>query len=965
MRFSRDAGRLLFVVPVLAMAVGLAGAGAIWAREVSQARQRDMRTASQVATAVARTAGVDVDGLRGASALVADDEQVSPAELASYGRELFGGSAIRVLAVAYQVDDAGRAALEARIGHEITDAAPGGREVRAEQRSTYVPVVAAVAADPSITPRIGIDLLSDPTRAAAIAHAAAQPAPTISAPLTIVPTGRVGYLTVTALRTPAGKVVGYLTAVFAIEDVLDQALANTDGRSQAAIFDHGVRIAGTLDGGASAAVVIGGRPFVIRADEPTGANPWSALALAVGAVLVGVALAVSISRLRRSERSASALAANLARDRTGAMRLAELGGPLTSARTRADVVDLVGRHAADVANADHAALSFVEGALLRTATSRGTGPPDDAHELVPLDTHLPRTEAVRSGVVVTLEDISSYQREHPDLLASARARGVASVAAIPLVDASGAVFGVLDLVWRDRQTFPEPDQVRLRTLGALVAGTLQRVDVAELEARRAEHLAAFAQRLAVAATAADVHAVVDRDGAELLAAAHTDCVVVAADGGLEQRGGDPPIDAAAMASAVERALGGDDVAAVTDDAGRVVFVALALRVGQDVRGVMRVSWGTPIVVDPRLRTTLRTVADLTGQALVRARSTDATVRHADGLAGLAEQLARATSLEQVSAAASDYLPAIIDAADVHLAVDGEPGGDGERHPLTDTSGEMVGELVVTWPAATAPDAAQQERLRAAIRLIDDTVRRVDIQRSTSQTLLSLRQRLLRPLPSPHGLELAARYRPTSRPLGMGGDWYDVIERPNGTVAIVIGDVVGHGIPAIATMIHVSTILGGLVRSGTAEIELMGRASAMLDGDGMVATAQVLVIDPGASSLTMVSAGHPPPLLRSPDGTVDQLPVAAQPPLGVGDGTGPVVHVEFPVGAVVLGYTDGLVERRGESIDTGISRLADVLASTNGSVRGTIAAVLSAMGREESDRGDDDIAIVVAEHRASR
>ena len=82
---------------------------------------------------------------------------------------------------------------------------------------------------------------------------------------------------------------------------------------------------------------------------------------------------------------------------------------------------------------------------------------------------------------------------------------------------------------------------------------------------------------------------------------------------------------------------------------------------------------------------------------------------------------------------------------------------------------------------------------------------------------------------------------------MGGDWYDVVERRDGRVGIVIGDVVGHGISAIATMIHVSTILSGLVRSDVAVDEIIGQASSMLDVDGMIGTAQVLLIDPGATS----------------------------------------------------------------------------------------------------------------------
>jgi serine phosphatase RsbU (regulator of sigma subunit) len=113
----------------------------------------------------------------------------------------------------------------------------------------------------------------------------------------------------------------------------------------------------------------------------------------------------------------------------------------------------------------------------------------------------------------------------------------------------------------------------------------------------------------------------------------------------------------------------------------------------------------------------------------------------------------------------------------------------------------------------------------------------------------------------------------------------------------------------------------------------------------------------------VSAGHPPPLLRRPGGTVARLPEATHAPLGVGDGTGRPVEVAFPPGSCVLGYTDGLVERRGEAIDVGISRLADVFASTNGSVWGTVSAVLRAMTPAAEDRGGDDVAVVVAQHRS--
>ena len=844
------AGRTLFVVPALAMALGLVAAGAIWAREVSQARQRDLRAATQVATALARAAGVHIDGLRGASALVADDDEVSSAELTAFANDLLRDSSIAVVARAAPVSDADRADFEARLGRPIIAVRSDGTVAPEARRDTYLPIVDAVRRDESIRVMIGLDLLSSPDRARAVAEATASGAPTISAPVSLAPSGRTGYLAVSALRTPTGRVVGYLTASFAIGGVVDEALATLGHRPAVALYDGGERIAGTLEGGATAPLVLGGRTLLVRAEDQTPPTVWPAIVIAVGALLAGIALALSICRLRRSERTASALA--------------DLGRELTMVASRDEVTRLVDERAAAILGGD---------------------------------------------------------------------RAVRDTAAAQLLD-------------------------------ALVAGTLQRVDAARLEAERSERLAAFAQRLASAATAADVRAVVAADGAELVGAAHADCVLVAPSGALEDSEAEvPDAPAAAVAAAVDRVLAGGDEVTITGDAGRVAFAALPLRAGQTVRGAIRLAWRAPIDADGRVWTTLRTVADLTGQALVRARATDDSVRHADGLARLAEELAVATTLDQVANAAADYLPTISGAADVHLATDGEgEGADGERHALTNTSGDTVGELVVAWPGPASPDAGQQQRLGTAIALVDDTVRRVDIQRSTSQTLLSLRQRLLRPLPSPAGLDLAARYRPTSRPLGMGGDWYDVVERRDGTVAIVIGDVVGHGIPAIATMIHVSTILGGLVRSGTSPEDIVAQTTAMLDGDGMVATAQILLLDASASALTMVSAGHPPPLLRTPTGRVERLPEATHAPLGVGDGKGTVVRVPFPPGAVLVGYTDGLVERRGEPIDAGIGRLEDVLATTNGSVWGAVIAMLTAL--RPDDRGDDDVAIVVARHHPS-
>ena len=121
-----------------------------------------MRAADQVATAVARSAGIDLDGLRGANALVADHDEVTDASLDAFARGLLTESAIRVVARAQPVDDADRAAFEARVGTPIQEIAAGGTYVPAARRPSYLPVVRAVAADPAVKPVIGLDLFERP-----------------------------------------------------------------------------------------------------------------------------------------------------------------------------------------------------------------------------------------------------------------------------------------------------------------------------------------------------------------------------------------------------------------------------------------------------------------------------------------------------------------------------------------------------------------------------------------------------------------------------------------------------------------------------------------------------------------------------------------------------------------------------------------------------------------------------------
>jgi anti-sigma regulatory factor (Ser/Thr protein kinase) len=214
--------------------------------------------------------------------------------------------------------------------------------------------------------------------------------------------------------------------------------------------------------------------------------------------------------------------------------------------------------------------------------------------------------------------------------------------------------------------------------------------------------------------------------------------------------------------------------------------------------------------------------------------------------------------------------------------------------------------------------------------------------------------------------MSARYRPSERLAQVGGDWYDAIMLPDGRVGLVIGDVVGHGIGA-ATMM--------------AELRAALRAYAMVEPDSpagaitslnalvasthrrMVATLLYMVVDPEGGGVRFASAGHLPPLLMSQDGQAYFLAQRVGPPLGVED------HIryedfdsDFEAGSTLLLYTDGLVERRGEVIDTGLARLSRSLASAPRELDELCAHVLESA---EGGSGVHDDTALVAVRRLER
>ncbi|MFJ8199248.1 PP2C family protein-serine/threonine phosphatase [Streptomyces sp. NPDC096152] len=214
--------------------------------------------------------------------------------------------------------------------------------------------------------------------------------------------------------------------------------------------------------------------------------------------------------------------------------------------------------------------------------------------------------------------------------------------------------------------------------------------------------------------------------------------------------------------------------------------------------------------------------------------------------------------------------------------------------------------------------------RASIAI--DNARRFEHNRDIAETL---QRALLTDLPTTPGLGLAARYLPATHGLNIGGDWYDAFRQPDGSLITVIGDVTGHGLHAAVMMSQLRTALRAYAVDGGSPGQLLTQLHTFLHHlqPDLFATAVIARFRPGDPRLTWAAAGHPPPVLRMPDGQVRILDAKPGAMLGIPLRQEIRDHtVHLSPGATLALYTDGLVERRAQGIDPGIERLAAALAA---------------------------------------
>jgi serine phosphatase RsbU (regulator of sigma subunit)/anti-sigma regulatory factor (Ser/Thr protein kinase) len=236
-------------------------------------------------------------------------------------------------------------------------------------------------------------------------------------------------------------------------------------------------------------------------------------------------------------------------------------------------------------------------------------------------------------------------------------------------------------------------------------------------------------------------------------------------------------------------------------------------------------------------------------------------------------------------------------------------------------------------------------------------------RAQAEAIAGALQRHLLPdrLPRVATLPMAARYRPGEHVAQVGGDWYDALVLSGNLVGVAIGDAVGHGVRAATLMGELRSALRAYaIEEPHAPGVVLARLNSLVartHGPGMVATLLYMVVDLDGGPARFASAGHMPPLVRYPDGRARFLEYKPRPPLGVADHTTYAsweAHIE--VGATVLLYTDGLIERRGEPIDAGLARLRETVAAAPEDLEGLCAHVLA--GLVEGVALRDDAALLV-------
>jgi serine phosphatase RsbU (regulator of sigma subunit)/anti-sigma regulatory factor (Ser/Thr protein kinase) len=272
---------------------------------------------------------------------------------------------------------------------------------------------------------------------------------------------------------------------------------------------------------------------------------------------------------------------------------------------------------------------------------------------------------------------------------------------------------------------------------------------------------------------------------------------------------------------------------------------------------------------------------------------------------------------------------------------------------------------------TEGDRLLAEELVALAAVCLDNARRFTRERAAA--LMLQRSLLPRRIPTQPAVEIASRYFPADSRTGAGGDWFDVIPLSGARVALVVGDVVGHGISAAASMGRLRTAVRTLADVDLSPDELLTHLDDLVscldaEDDTHVGTAELGatctygIYDPVSRRFSVARAGHPPPVIVAPDGTAEYLQLPEGPPLGVGGLPFESVEIELAEGSVIALYTDGLITSREREIDDGLEQLRSAISQTSLSPQALCDRIIENVLPEHSS---DDVTLLIARTRAMK
>ncbi|WP_133915913.1 SpoIIE family protein phosphatase [Streptomyces sp. NBC_00582] len=259
------------------------------------------------------------------------------------------------------------------------------------------------------------------------------------------------------------------------------------------------------------------------------------------------------------------------------------------------------------------------------------------------------------------------------------------------------------------------------------------------------------------------------------------------------------------------------------------------------------------------------------------------------------------------------------------------------------AGRMAGACLIGWDSPHDFGPEERALLTASAGLAGQALLRAHAFDAEHELVGMLQRQLLpRRLPALPGGVAVARYLPATAGLEVGGDWYDVIPLPDHHVALVIGDVQGHSAAAATLMGQMRTALRAYAAEGHPPDVVVAHANRLLTEleTDLFATCAYVDIDMESGTGWCVRAGHPPPVLRHPDGSTELAEGEGGPPLGVLDRTEfPMTPLRLLPGTVIALTTDGLVESAALDIDTGLARLAEELSASDPADLGLVADAL--------------------------